>query len=228
MTTTTGHRPASAESACSPTARVTKSLLGYGVLAGPLYLAVVLVQGLSRAGYDLSRHDASLLANGALGWIQITNFLVTGAMTIAAAAGMRRALSAGTGATWVPRLVGTYGLGLVAAGVFRADPSLGFPPGTPPGRGDVSWHGMLHLVSASIGFACLIVACFVMARRFRAERRFGWARYSQLTGVLFTGGFLAVASGSTSRVVVLLFTAAVVLGWSWLAATSADLYRSVR
>jgi len=73
--------------------------------------------------------------------------------------------------------------------VFRADPSLGFPPGTPPGRSDVSWHGLLHVASASIGFACLIIACFVMARRFRAERRFGWARYSQLTGVLFTGGF---------------------------------------
>lgn len=228
MTNTTELPPASTDTSCSPAGRVTKSLLGYGVLAGPLYMAVVLVQALTRDGYDLTRHDASLLANGGLGWIQITNFFVTGAMTIAAAVGMRRAMAAGPGAKWGPRLVAAYGIGLLAAGVFNADPSLGFPPGTPSGRGDVSWHGILHLVSASIGFACLIAACFVLARRFADDGRGGWARYSRSTGVLFTGGFLAIASGSTSRLVVLLFTIAVVLGWSWITATSRHLYRSVR
>jgi len=56
---------------CSrPGARVTKSLLGYGVLAGPFYVIVVLAQALTRPGFDLARHDASLLSNGPLGWIQ--------------------------------------------------------------------------------------------------------------------------------------------------------------
>src|SRR2546421_58410 len=116
---------------CDPATRVTKSLLGYGVIAGPLYVVASLTQALTRNGFDLTRHQWSLLSNGGLGWVQITNFVVTGLMVIAGAAGLRRALGSGRGATWAPRLVGVYGAGLVCAGVFRADPALGFPPGTP-------------------------------------------------------------------------------------------------
>ena len=60
-------------------------------------------------------------------------------MTIAAAVGARRALGPGRLSAWASRLLGAYGAGLVAAGIFRADPSDGFPPGTPPGLGEVSW-----------------------------------------------------------------------------------------
>jgi hypothetical protein len=77
---------------CSPTDRITKSLLGYGILAGPFYVVVSLAQALTRNGFDLRRHEWSLLANGPLGWIQMTNLVVTGLMTVAAAIGMRRAL----------------------------------------------------------------------------------------------------------------------------------------
>jgi hypothetical protein len=93
MTTQTALAPAPA---CTPAQRVTRSLLGYGVLAGVAFEASVLTQGLTRRGFRLAHHDASLLSNGPLGWIQIATFLVAGAMTIACAAGMRRAL-AGTG-----------------------------------------------------------------------------------------------------------------------------------
>ena len=41
-------------------AALTRSLLGYGVLAGPFYLAVGLVQALVREGFDFSRHPLSL------------------------------------------------------------------------------------------------------------------------------------------------------------------------
>src|SRR5436305_8524018 len=94
---------------CTPAVRATRSLLGYGVLAGPLYVAVSLGQALTRPGFDLSRHAWSLLENGDLGWVQITNFVVTGLMTIAAAAGIRRAIGPG----WAPRLIAAYGLSLV-------------------------------------------------------------------------------------------------------------------
>ena len=36
--------------ACDPATRVTKSLLGYGVIAGPLYVSVSLAQALTRGG----------------------------------------------------------------------------------------------------------------------------------------------------------------------------------
>ncbi|WP_375486463.1 DUF998 domain-containing protein [uncultured Mycobacterium sp.] len=207
--------------------RITKSLLGYGVIAGPVYLIVVALQAVTREGFDPARHDASLLSNGSLGWIQIANFVVTGVMTIAAGVGVRRALGTGAAATWSGWLVVGYGVGIVAAGLFRADPSLGFPPGTPAGRGSVSWHGMLHLVSASAGFLCLIAACFVVASWFSRDGRRGWAWYSRLTGAAFAAGFAAIASGSSSPVVVVVFSVSVVIAWAWLTAISVKLYRNV-
>ncbi len=210
---------------CDPAAKVTRSLLGYGVLAGPTYVVVALAQALTRDGFDLTRHSWSLLSNGPYGWVQIANFLVAGLMTIAFAVGLGRALRPGRGATWAPRLVGAYGVGLLAAGVFRADPSLGFPQGTPSGPGEVSWHGLLHLICGGVGFLCLIAACFVVGRRFASEGRRAWAAYSRLTGVLFFAGFAGIASGAPTTATVLGFVAAVLVAWSWIAAVSVHLYR---
>lgn len=207
--------------------RITKSLLGYGIIAGPIYVVVVTLQAITREGFDPARHEVSLLANGGLGWIQSANFVVTGAMTVAAGVGVRRALGRGRAARWSRWLVAGYGLGILAAGVFRADPSRGFPAGTPAGRRTVSWQGMLHLVSASAGFVCLIAACFVVASWFSRAGKRRWARYSRLTGGLFAAGFAAIASGSSTPVVVVFFTAAVVIAWAWLTAISVELYRNV-
>jgi Protein of unknown function (DUF998) len=210
---------------CDPATRVTRSLLGYGIIAGPLYVIVSLSQALTRAGFDLARHPWSLLSNGALGWLQITNFLVTGLMVIISAVGLRRALRPGRATTWAPRLIAVYGASLLAAGVFRADPALGFPPGTPDGAGTVSWHGVLHFASGAVGFGCLIAACFVIARRFAAEGRAGWATYSRVTGVLFLAAFVGVASGGGNVVTNLGFVGGILIGWAWLTALTVDLYR---
>ena len=150
--------------------RVTKSLLGYGVIAGPIYVVAVAAQAATRDGFDATRHAASQLANGDLGWIQIATFLITGAMTIAAAVGVRRALGPGRQSAWASGLLGAFGAGLVVAGFFKADPSDGFPPGTPPGMGAVSWHGLVHFAVAGLGFACLVAACFVLGVVARAQR----------------------------------------------------------
>lgn len=203
---------------------ITRSLLGYGVLAGAFYVVVGVIQGLTRAGFDFARHDLSLLSNGSLGWIQIVNFVLTGLMTVAAAVGMHRSPNGGT---WGPRLVGAYGVALVLAGVFVADPMNGFPAGTPAGKpATMSWHSLLHLISGSLGFACLIAACFVFAARFARRSMPGWAWYSRITGVLFAVSFVGIASGSDSPVIVLGFSAGVLLAWIWLALVSVDLYRT--
>ena len=204
--------------------RVTKSLLGYGVLAGPFYMTVSLAQALTRDGFDLSRHAWSLLANGGLGWIQITNFLLTGLMVIAAAVGLHRALP---GTPWAARLVGAYGAGLIAAGLLRADPAMGFPAGTPEGPGTVSWHGLGHLAAGGVGFLCVIAACFVVARRFGRDGRKGWAFASRAAGTAFLAGFAGIASGNAAPALTLGFVAAVIIIWTWLAAVSATLYRAL-
>ena len=208
----------------APASRVTRNVLLFGVLAGPFYVVVALVQGLLRPGFDLTRHDVSLLSNGSWGWIQIANFLITGAMVIAFAVGLARA----QGSTWAPRLLVVYGIGLLGAGIFVADPMNGFPPGAPAGHPTtVSVHGILHIVFAGIGFLCLIAACIVMSRRFMAERRRGWAIYSVVAGVAFLAAFGGIASGSASPVVVLAFWAALILVWSWMAAVAAHYYSGI-
>jgi len=123
----------------------TRSLLAGGVVAGPLFIVVGLLQAFTREGFDLRRHPLSLLSNGDLGWIQVGNYLVTGLLFFAGAVGMRRVMRSGRGGTWGPRLIGAYGLGLAAAGLFRPDPANGFPAGAPPGNPEhPSWHSTVH------------------------------------------------------------------------------------
>ncbi|BCJ31571.1 DUF998 domain-containing protein [Actinocatenispora sera] len=219
--------PPSGRRPCDRHRAVTRSLLGYGVLAGPFYVVVSLIQAVTRRGFDLAHHDWSLLANGSFGWIQIANLVLSGAMVLAAAVGMHRALAGTPGCRWVPRLVGGYGVGLVLAGAFVADPANGFPAGTPAGPATaISWHGLLHLAAGGLGFLCLIAACLVFARRSLRLGHRGWALYSTLSGVLFLLSFAGITSGSSSAPVVLGFTAGVLIAWAWLAAVSVQLYRA--
>lgn len=211
---------------CDPATRVTKSLLGYAIISGPLYIVVSLAQAVSRDGFDLTRHQWSLLANGTHGWIQVVNFVLTGLMTVAGAVGLARALRPGRGATWGPRLVAAFGVGVVAAGIFRPDPALGFPAGTPDGPPAVlTLAGTLHFVAAGIAFGCLAAACFVLARRFSAEGRRGWTVSSRLVGGVFLAGFAAVASSAGSIAANLVFTVAVVAVYVWTSAIAVDRYR---
>jgi Protein of unknown function (DUF998) len=222
-------RLASTNNASSETiTNVTRALLACGVVAGPLYVVVGLIQMLIRHGFDIRRHALSLLSNGELGWIQISNFLLSGLLLIGGAAGMQGVLRGSKGGRWGPPLIGFYGLGLIGAGLFRADPALGFPPGLPAvAYGTVSWHGMLHFVSGGIGFLALIAACFVFARRFAAIKQRGWAIYSLVTGVLFLAAFFGIASGSKGAGVSMAFAVAVVLGCAWISAMTAWLISSL-
>jgi Protein of unknown function (DUF998) len=209
--------------------RSSNILLLCGVVAGPLYVVAGVFQMCARVGFDPTRHALSLMSNGDLGWIQIANFLVTGLLVIACSVGMRQVLHPGRGGTWAPLLVGLYGLGLIGAGIFVADPALGFPPGTPEGPpAMITQHGMLHFVSGGVGFLGLIGACFTFARRFAALRQRGWAVYSIATGLIFFVTFFGIASGSKKSWVILAFTAAVVLSWSWLSLVSARLMTEQR
>ena len=212
---------------CTPEQRVTKSLLAYGVVAGPFYVMLALAQALTRDGFELRRHEWSLLANGDLGWVQVTNLVLTGLMTVAFAMGVSRALPTGRGARWAPRLLTAYGVSLVVAGVFRADPALGFPVGTPEGQGQVSWHGMLHLAAGGVGFTFAAAACLLIGRRYAVEGHRDWATFSRVTAVVFLAGFALVASSTGGTVANLAFTAAVILVWAWMAAVAADRYRGI-
>lgn len=210
---------------------LTQFLLLGGVLAGPFYIALAIFQMIIRDGYDPTRHDVSLMGNGELGWIQVVNFLVTGLLVLLATFGLRRVLKGQKGGTWGPLLLGLYGLGLLGAGLFVADPMNGFPLGTPDGPpAEATTSGTLHIVTGAIGFIGLIASTFVLARYFGSRKEFGWKKFSIITGIVYLGGFFGIAAGAQQKgvglqVVTLLFTAAVVLGWTWISVVSAKLKR---
>lgn len=196
----------------------TRTLLTCGIVAGPLYIVVVVLQMLTRDGFDISRHPASMLSNGDLGWIQITNFAVSGLLFVAYAVGLHRVLgpAAGRGGVWGPRLVGVFGTGMVAAAVFSADPADGFPPGTPVGPPTtMSTQGLLHFLVAGVAFLALIAACFVFARRFGAAGRRGWAAFSAVTGALFLATWISIFALQGDRAANVAFAVAIALILAW-------------
>ncbi len=207
-------------------ARTTARLLTLGAAAGPWYLAVGLAQVLTREGFDVRRHALSQLSNGDLGWIQIGNFLISGALVIAGAIGARRLLRGTRGGTWGPLLLGIYGVGLLGAGIFIADPGRGFPPGAPESTA-LSRSGLLHFVFGGGGFYALIAACVVFARRFARQGHRFLAIYSIVTAIGFLASFATIASGSTAAIAMLAFYAAVTWIWIWHSVLLLTLRREV-
>ena len=226
MQTVTSKGGSTISASSETSTKLTRALLVCGVVAGPLFTVVVLIQVLTRAGFDLRRHAISMLSLGNLGWIQIANFVVTGLLAVACAVGMWRVLHPGRSGTWGPLLVGAYGVGLIAAGAFPTDPAVGFPPGAPAGLPDtMSWHSILHSIAFFVAFLSLTAACFVFVRRFAVLRQSGWAAYCVATGVA-APALIAVGLTSQNGAGVF-FAIAAVLTWAWVTAMAAQLMRDL-
>lgn len=206
-------------------AAVTRSLLACGVLAGPFYLAVGLIQAFLREGFDLARHALSALANGPGGWVQTANFVLSGLMVLAAAAGIGRVL--GPKSRWVSWFLAGFGASMIVAAVFPADPVDGFPVGTPKGYPtSISTPGLVHFVAGTLGFTFLGVSCFIAARAMRRRQASTLARLSLLSGLAVILGFFGGAAFSSSSAGILGIWFSVVIGWAWLAIVSLHLYRA--
>lgn len=204
-------------------AAVTRSLLGWGVLLGPLYLVVGLALALTRDGFDLGRHALSLLLLGDGGWMQRTNLIVSGVLTLVAAAGFSRAMAGTTAGRRTAALLAVFGLGVIGSGLFPPDPVAGFPTGAD--GGEATTGGLLHLVFGGIGFLALAAATQTAAGWMRG--RGDSATASRVAGAVVLLGFVGGAALATSSLGALLLWVAVVAGYAWLSATSAYLYRTV-
>lgn len=205
-------------------AAVTRSMLGYGVLAGPFFLVFGLTLALTRDGFDLSEHALSLLTLGENGWLQSLNFVLSGAMMLVAAAGFHRALR-DSGRPAIARLIGVYGASLIAAAIFEPDAADDFPVAGASSEATLS--GVLHLAAGAIGFLSLAAAALLLARWLDdrgQDRAAGRSRLAAATVVL---GFLAGAALSAGPAGVLLLWVAVLATWGWLAWASVCVYRTV-
>ncbi|MFH8729729.1 DUF998 domain-containing protein [Streptomyces termitum] len=194
----------------------TRWAVAGGVAAGPVFLAAGLVQGLTRDGFDFTRNAISQLALGEAGGVQTANFLLTGALLLAGAAGLRRVLGGGPGRTWGPALVGAFGASFWLAAAFPADAGAGFPAGAPEAT-VMSGHGAVHMFGGMIGYLALCAALFVLARPLAARGLRGWAAATRVVPLLVLAGFTASAASVTA------FTAGAGLGLLWLSAVTARL-----
>jgi len=203
----------------------TRLLLAFGAVGGPLFVAVFLLEGARRDGYDQLRQPVSSLALGPRGWTQRANFVVTGLLMLAFSRGLRRLRVDPRASRWAPRLVGAYAAGLIGAGVFVTDPIGGYAPG-PPGPTGSGTH-VLHDAFGLVVFGSLTGASLVEARAFARSGNRPWAVYSAATGALLATGIglfgrgfaranevptaagLASVGGFVQR-------GTIAVGWGWL------------
>jgi hypothetical protein len=167
---------------------VTELLLACGAIGALLNIVVLLILGATRPGYNAWIVPDSNLELGDGGWIQITNYIVSGALLLAFAIGTRRVLSTGRGSMWGPLLLGIYGLTFIVIGPILPDPALGYPPGA---SSALTIHGAIHILFGLLQFTSLIAACFVLARRDATLERRGWSWYSVATGLLVAASYVA-------------------------------------
>lgn len=204
----------------------TRRLLRCGVAAGPVFVAVFLLEGGLREGYRPLRHPVSSLALGSRGWIQAGNFAVAGTLFLAGAAGLAHAGDPAASSRTAPALIGAAGAGLIGSAVFTTDPVSGYPPGTPDALTQPSCAGTAHNLAAIPVFLGLSAAALTSSwRTWRAGQR-GFALYSAGTAVamLATMALAAAGFGQSPRLVRLggLFQrASIITGFAWLTALSA-------
>jgi hypothetical protein len=212
--TTANDRRQSLSTAVSSTVR-TRQLLTCGVVAGALFIGLNTIQILTRPGFDLRRLAISVLALGDFGWVQVSNFILSGLLTIAFAVGVRQTLKGGRAGTVGPILIAVNGLALIIGGVFRTDAGLGFPPGAPDTIPDpLSWHAQIHSFSFFVAVISIVLASLVFARRFAGLRQWRLFAYCAITAVAMPA-LVGFGMTNLNMVGVAFFAMAIVMtGWS--------------
>lgn len=210
----------------------TRGLLRCGIAAGPVFVAVFLLEGAVRDGYSPLRHPVSSLALGPRGWIQTANFAVAGTLSLAGAAGLARAGDRVSGGRPVPALAGAAGAGLIGAAAFVTDPVSGYPPGTPDALTRLSRTGAAHNLAALpvfVGLPAAAVACGWRSWR-AGQARLGLYSASSGAAMLASIALAGAGFGQSPRLVGLagLFQrVSIITGFAWVTTLSARALRRV-
>jgi hypothetical membrane protein len=136
-----------------------------GMIAPVLFVAVFTIEGCLRPAYSPLTRYVSELSLGPRGWVQITNFLLTGFLLLLFAIGVRAEFTEGAASRLGPLLLLVSALSLLFSGPFVLDPAS-IP------RDHWSWHGTLHQLIGALGFFTMApVICFIFWRRFREAKQ---------------------------------------------------------
>lgn len=173
----------------------TRLSLICGALAGSLFSVIWFITGLTRANYDPMRHPISSLSIGEFGWTQISNFILTGILTLVFAAGLPNALGSRGGSKWAVRWITAIGIGFLGAALFVADPMNGYPLGTPLLLMQPTIIGRLHRLFSALVFFGLPGAGFSLAGLFARNGEHTWAMYSKASAIAFIIMFVLTSIG---------------------------------
>lgn len=147
------------------------------MIGAVLFVSVFTVSGWLSPDYSPMRMFVSELSLGTYGWVQILNFLLTGALLLVFGLGLAAHFGIGAG----PALITGIGVSLMASGPFTTDPSAMFQ--------QASIHGVVHGIFGALVFTFAPISCFLFYRRFRRDTRWqplaGWTLAS---GVVLTVG----------------------------------------
>jgi hypothetical protein len=149
------------------------------------------------------------LALGPYGWVQTSNFVISGTLLALFAAGLHLGATRGRGSRVGPSLLFVAGIAMALMG-FETDPIQRTGPRT--------LHGLIHDLAFVLFVLALLPAFFFLWRRFREDPAWrGHARYTLATGM--TATLLLLLPGAAYY----LFIFVVLI---WISITGARLWRS--
>ena len=142
-----------------------------GIIGPVVFVSVFLLEGWLRPGYSPLSAYVSALSLGPRGWIQISNFIIFGALLLVFTLGVANEFRSGKASRGGLILLAIIGVCYLASGPFVMDPA-----GTPLSQ--ATFHGTLHGILGGIVFLLMPISCFVFLRRFRADPQWhalqGW------------------------------------------------------
>ena len=190
---------------------ITRKLLLCGVIAGPLFIVTMLVQDVTRPGFNPMVHLLSQLSLGPWGWVQVANFILAGILNVLSSIGFLKQLHISKSGSIASIFIGLFGIFLIVVGIFRTDPAHGFPPGSVTST-QPSGHGIIHALGALFTFLSLTIATLTFSRFFFVEKYPRFALYCLISAILVFSIFIIGMSHSTILGPALQL--AVLIGWT--------------
>lgn len=172
------------------TSRVVHSGLLAGALAAPMFIACDVIDAATRPGYSVVRHWVSHRALGELGWIGTISILACAILLCLDAAALLAVRKRAQIRSAHPVAVAVAAVGLLLAGLFPIDPSLGFPPGAASAT-EPTISGRVHDLAGPGFIIGLAIAAFLTGRLFRRlQVAVGWTGLGWVTGTAILTAFV--------------------------------------
>ena len=198
-----------------------------GMAGSVLFVAVFWIEGWLRPGYQAHAMLVSELSLGPRGWVQIANFMVTGALLLlfcrgAAAAFIRSRL----------QKAGCMIMAAIGAGLLVSGPLVMDPVHTPLGL--MRWQGFAHQLIGALVFVLMPACCFVFFCIFGKHRDWRCLRWPTLAaGLVLTVflGFMRIAQDQYlqaypfTEYIGYIQRGALMMFMAWMFAFSLRLYR---